>query len=144
MKRLLLWCLCCLVAATARGELALISRETFQGIGTLDANSPGNLGTVETGVFYKRPVGPRLAADASANARGWSADARNQIRMDHVYGPGPALPDTASDVSDGVFAFDWWVYLDAPATDGSKGQQLTAMYERNGRCLFRVLTSAAD
>ena len=43
--------------------MTLVSRETFQGVGTLNAAAPGNLGTV-TGSFYKRPAGPAVAGVA--------------------------------------------------------------------------------
>jgi len=51
----------------------LVSRETFQGVGTLTSSTPGNLGTV-SGTFYKRAVGPKITGDTTAGGLGWSAD----------------------------------------------------------------------
>jgi hypothetical protein len=74
MKRLLI--LCCLMAmacSEARAGMTVLARETFEGVRTLDAATPGNLGQFVEGAWHCRPVGPRVA---SAAAPGWSADSQ--------------------------------------------------------------------
>lgn len=62
-----------LVVWNAQATLTLVVRETFQGVGTLDTNTPGNLNIVQ-GSFYKRAGGPRVTNDTTAASLGWSAD----------------------------------------------------------------------
>lgn len=58
------------LAIPAESAMTLVNRETFEGIGTYDTNTPGNLGTIfGGGYFLKRPVGPRTSSIA---APGWS------------------------------------------------------------------------
>ena len=63
----------------SRAALTLVYREPFQGTGTITSANPGaNLGTV-SGILYKRPGGPRVVGDTTANSEGWSADVHNTI-----------------------------------------------------------------
>jgi hypothetical protein len=57
----------------ASASLQLVTRETFQGVGTRTSAAPGNLGTVN-GTFYTRAVGPKVSGDTTAGGLGWSAD----------------------------------------------------------------------
>lgn len=58
-----------LLPLVAEAGMTLQNRETFENLGTLNAGSPGNLGTV-TGSFVKHPVGPTAAGIGDP---GWSA-----------------------------------------------------------------------
>ena len=92
----------------------LVSREMFQGIGTLDATHPGNLGAV-TGSFVQRPAGPRLAGDVTANGYGWSADARNASTPPwHLYTKAQ-LGTNAAGLSSGMIG--GWYFVDAIQAD---------------------------
>ena len=62
-----------LLVMPASASLQLVAREPFQGVGTLNSTTPGNLGTV-SGSFYKRGVGPKISGDTTAGGLGWSAD----------------------------------------------------------------------
>ena len=58
-------------ARPCRGVPTVITRETFQGVGTLNAASPGAFTSFASGSIQKRAVGPRTATIA---APGWSGD----------------------------------------------------------------------
>ncbi len=125
----------------ARAGQTLITRETFQGVGTLNAAAPGNLGA-PTGNFYKRAVGPRLSGDTTAAARGWSADVQGQTSVYHTFSNAAAFPQPGSSGGGSVFCCDWWVYLDADPSDGSDGKNL--FYCVPNQVLLRVDTSGSD
>ncbi len=128
------------LAGPVRAGLTLVSRETFQGVGTLDSGSPGNLRTV-TGNFYKRPVGPRLTGDTSVGGLGWSADLQNQVNAycePAAAGTG-VLPASASDDA-GIYAVDLWIYLAQPAY----GKQLAKVGYSKGYQIISVALSNTD
>ena len=112
-------------AWSCQGATTVVTRETFQGVGTLNAAAPGNLGTVNAGSFFKRPVGPRLTSDTSAQGRGWSADAQGQINLVHFFsGAGFAGTQSSPAAPQPITSVRWWVYLGAPMTDGTDGKTL--------------------
>ena len=91
MRRFLLIVCAALVAAPAlpaSAALTLITRETFQGVGTLDSGTPGSLGTFGDTNYYKRPVGPRVTGDTTANGYGWSADTQGGTPYCYFARPG--------------------------------------------------------
>ena len=56
-----------------KAEMQIVVREMFEGVKTLNSESPGSLGTWTSGAWHCRPAGPRLEATA---APGWSGDAQ--------------------------------------------------------------------
>lgn len=121
--------------------LTLVSRETFQGVGTLNAASPGNLGTIYTGAgnqqnFYKRAVGPRLTSDTTADSKGWSADTRQVggsatiIRHD--------VTTTATAAATLGF-FSGWYRFNSFANSGGQKQYISSAYVSNGNQLIQML-----
>jgi hypothetical protein len=130
-------------ALPASAALTLISRETFQNVGTVNSANPESMLNV-TGNFYKRAVGPRLSNDTSANSEGWSADIENNDNAYQVQNSATVFPASAYNVSDGIFAMDWWVYLAQPVSDGSNGKTLLSMSTAGGNLLLVVNISAKD
>ncbi len=124
--------LCLILAAlvpSARASLTLVQREPFQGVGTLDSATPGNLGTV-SGSFFKRAGGPLVSGAApAASGDGWSADLR-RVNAAHVFAtiPGGNSPSAASRM------IGAWYRFDAITDDGSAGRSLTLLgvYQNNG------------
>ena len=148
MKRLTLLCILLPMSAfPGRAGLTLVQRETFQGVGTLNAASPDNLGTV-TGSFYKRPVGPRVSGDATVAGRGWSADVQGQTdafaRL--PFGSG-VLPNAASG-DPTIYALDLWYFLKAPLNGfaGGNGQELIFLGDNagNGAPILTLRTDYGD
>lgn len=116
--------------------LTLITRETFQGVGTLDAATPGNLGTPHgTSAFYKRAVGPRLSGDTTANGLGWSADLRlaggslSKARHDI----------TVSGANQTAGCFSCWYLVDSILPNGTNRGYFAGSYSTNGNEILGVL-----
>jgi len=117
MKKLLLVILlmgACLQPVGA--SLNLVSREPFQGVGTLNSALPGNLGAV-SGSFYKRAVGPKLVGDTTANGLGWSADlhAASEVTSTLTL----AAPADPSPPPNDIQCFDCWVYVNNNMESGN-------------------------
>ncbi len=104
------------VTTPAWASLHLVSRETFQGVGTLTSSAPGNLGTV-TGTFYKRAVGPKITGDTTASGLGWSADFHSSSLVTST------LPVTVSGSAvpppDDIQCFDCWIYVSNYSLSGT-------------------------
>ena len=118
----------CLLQLPVFAGMTLITRETFQGVGTVDTNNPENLTNV-AGHFYKRAVGPRLTNDFTAGGLGWSADVRSQFDVNQTYDTNcPALPQGTSTAPTNAFMFDWWVWINYTGTGtGAYAQKLFAL-----------------
>ena len=115
-------------AASSRAGLTLVTRETFQGVGTLDAMNPGHLGTISHGSFYKRAVGPRIPGDVTANGLGWSADLQVSgvdITRNHKV----AIAGTAAASG---WVWSAWHYLASVANNENNTCVLEASYQSNG------------
>ena len=101
-----------------QAALTLISRETFQGVGTLNSGTPGNLGTVQANSnFYKRAVGPKVSGDSTARGLGWSADLHLTSANPDAYGRHDISPTGAS-ITSGFFTC--WYYLDSYNSNGNR------------------------
>ncbi len=128
------------VAAQSQAALTLVQRETFQAVGTLDSGTPGNLGVVDQGTYYKRAVGPRVTNDSTANSLGWSADLRqvagSGTRAQHTQ----TIQATAAATS-GMWSA--WFYFNSVANNGSNLIFLTQTRDVNGNQFMRVMLSSA-
>lgn len=65
-----------LLPVPGHGGITLVARETFEGVRTLDAASPGNLGEFHEGAWQCRAVGPRME---STPGWGWSGDSQGAL-----------------------------------------------------------------
>ncbi|WP_176159605.1 hypothetical protein [Prosthecobacter debontii] len=61
---------------SAWADMQVLRLESFEGIKTLSADSPGQLGAFNRGAWHCRPIGPRLAAGSEV---GWSADSQGDM-----------------------------------------------------------------
>jgi len=118
-----------------QATLTLVTRETFQGVGSLDAGTPGNLGTVVAGTFYKRAVGPRLTSDTTANSLGWSADTRSTVIVRHDV-------TTTATAAANIGTASVWYRIDSFANNGANKQNLTSVYVSNGNQLIFCIIDA--
>ncbi len=108
-----------LCSRSAGAALTLVSREMFQGVGTLNAATPGNLGTV-TGSFYKRPAGPTIPGEAlTASGEGWSADFQRQASY-HTFA---TVPGSQSAGATGRMICGWYNFASV-TDDGAAGRTL--------------------
>jgi hypothetical protein len=131
-----MWKYLCLIilSLTSWGQsaLTLVTRETFQGIGTLNSTTPGNLGTV-TGSFLKRACGPSVVGDTSANGYGWSADIQ-RTQASHYYAPSNSLGAAYQGMICG------WYYWGSLYTDGDLGRRnaLLQCKQSNGSNIIAI------
>ncbi len=136
-KLLILLSLICLQSSVYAG-LTLVSRETFQGVGTLNTASPGNLGTVQANSgFYKRPRGPKVAGDATAQGLGWSADLHLTSGNPGGYGM-HTVAVSGGTATSGVFTC--WYYFDNYSSNGTR-IDITGSYLGNGNQLLKLQAS---
>ena len=116
----------CLFQLSAFAGVTLITRETFQGVGTVSTNNPENMAVI-TGNFFKRAVGPRLTNDFTAGGLGWSADVQGQCGAYQTYYPSncAALPSATTWCSPtNAFMFDWWIWVNNVQVSGLAEQEL--------------------
>jgi hypothetical protein len=116
--------------------LTVITQETFQGMGTLNAGSPGNLGTVSTGSFIKQAEGPRLSSDSTVNGRGWSADLRLATGSRAAF----HIANINSTAAASLGCFSNWYYISAIYYGGAGNYGLfSSTFATDGNELVEVL-----
>ncbi len=133
----------------AGAALKLVSRETFQGVSTLNAANPGNLGAV-VGSFYERPGGPAVTGAAlTASGEGWSADVQDSAAY-HTFA---MVPGGYSAGAPGQMICGWYCFASV-TDDGVPGRalDLLASMQNSGvlniafsidkTCTLSVLNSA--
>jgi hypothetical protein len=120
--------------------LTLVQRETFQGVGTLNSGTPGNLGAVNTGNFYKRAVGPRVTGDTTANSLGWSADMRLvSAVLSNVYHTVTITATAAASLG----CFSSFYRMGSVSNNVANRGYLSNLVQANGNQLVKVLISSA-
>jgi hypothetical protein len=116
--------------------ISMVQREAFASLGTLDSDTPGELGTVDAGSHEKRPVGPRLTADTS---RGWSSIPRARSHW--------TIPAAAS-ATDATYQYmvELWVYVDSLNLDTTEDRwiNLINVVSQGGVSNFQVAIRASD
>ncbi len=112
---------------SAGAALTLVSREMFQGVGTLSAATPGSLGVV-AGSFYKRPAGPTIPGELlTASGEGWSADLQRQ-GASHTFA---TVPGSQSTGATGHLICGWYFFASV-TDDGVAGRALNLLASVQG------------